>query len=302
MTLTHAQAIRDEKLKNNKNFYGLRYYDALTASGLRALRTRKEIGNELIVSVAGCDMHTDAIASFKHNLELNGLTEDMVKPILGDSNQHMAMKGGLDAYEVIDLDPYGTAIPFLSNTFHALGNDGLLCVTCTDMRVLAGKDHHKCFYMYGSCRAQNIECHEENALRIAISSFNRIANEQHKGIEVLCAFQSEFYLRAYLKIKNKKSSCHDSIAKTGIQFMCPRCNNSHLHVYGGLKEGTTNQYKSSRLTIPSSNCEICGSQYEINGPIWTGKLYDESFVQKLLDNLNECTQKDRSNINPELKN
>ena len=41
-------------------------------------------------------------------------------------------------YDVIDLDPYGTASPFLDAAVQAVEDGGLLCVTCTDMPVLSG--------------------------------------------------------------------------------------------------------------------------------------------------------------------
>lgn len=31
---------------------------------------------------------------------------------------------------------------------------GMLCITCTDTRVLCGPDLAKCFYFYGSVRAK----------------------------------------------------------------------------------------------------------------------------------------------------
>ena len=34
-------------------------------------------------------------------------------------------------FDVIDLDPYGTACPFLDSAVQAVANGGLLCVTCT---------------------------------------------------------------------------------------------------------------------------------------------------------------------------
>lgn len=39
-----------------KEFQKIRFYDALTASGLRALRFRQEIPDELINKVVGCDL------------------------------------------------------------------------------------------------------------------------------------------------------------------------------------------------------------------------------------------------------
>ena len=62
---------------------------------------------------------------------------------------HRALK---DRVDVVDLDPYGTAAPFLDAAVQAVRDDGmhsllcflgcrcvpgLLCVTCTDLAVLA---------------------------------------------------------------------------------------------------------------------------------------------------------------------
>ena len=47
-------------------------------------------------------------------------------------------------FDVIDLDPYGTVGPFLDAAIHACNNvdnrETLLCITCTDSRVLCGPD------------------------------------------------------------------------------------------------------------------------------------------------------------------
>jgi tRNA (guanine26-N2/guanine27-N2)-dimethyltransferase len=47
-------------------------------------------------------------------------------------------------FDVIDLDPYGSVGPFLDSAIHACNNENnretLLCITCTDSRVLCGPD------------------------------------------------------------------------------------------------------------------------------------------------------------------
>ena len=40
-------------------------------------------------------------------------------------------------FDVVDLDPYGTVIPFLEGSITSLANNGLLCVTFTDMAFCA---------------------------------------------------------------------------------------------------------------------------------------------------------------------
>lgn len=49
----------------------------------------------------------------------------------------MVCKGG-GKYDVIDLDPYGSAAPFLDAAVQSVADGGLLCITCTDMAVLSG--------------------------------------------------------------------------------------------------------------------------------------------------------------------
>lgn len=58
-------------------------------------------------------------------------------------------------FDVVDLDPYGTAAPFLDGAVQAVKDGGLLCVTCTDMAVLAGSQPAACFAKYGAVPVKN---------------------------------------------------------------------------------------------------------------------------------------------------
>lgn len=69
--VSHCQHVK--KLRGEK-FRRLRYYDAFTASGLRALRARIELPEQLVSHVVGCDISDDAIKNFKSNLVLNNLS------------------------------------------------------------------------------------------------------------------------------------------------------------------------------------------------------------------------------------
>ena len=53
-------------------------------------------------------------------------------------------------FDVVDLDPYGTAVPFLEGALSSIANGGLLAVTFTDMAVLCARRPHVCFYKYGA--------------------------------------------------------------------------------------------------------------------------------------------------------
>jgi tRNA G26 N,N-dimethylase Trm1 len=51
---------------------------------------------------------------------------------------YASRNGGQGSFDVIDIDPYGTAAPFLDGACMAVTQGGLLSITCTDMPVLSG--------------------------------------------------------------------------------------------------------------------------------------------------------------------
>jgi len=63
-------------------------------------------------------------------------------------------------FDVVDLDPYGTAVPFLESAIQAIADGGLLAVTCTDMAVLCARTPQVCFYKYGGAPLSKSYCHE----------------------------------------------------------------------------------------------------------------------------------------------
>ena len=49
--------------------------------------------------------------------------------------------------DCVDLDPYGTASPFIDAAVQCVNDGGLLCVTCTDMGVLATNNYPEKWYV-----------------------------------------------------------------------------------------------------------------------------------------------------------
>lgn len=50
--------------------------------------------------------------------------------------------------DVVDLDPYGTAAPFIDAAVQSVNDSGLLCVTCTDLSVLATTNYPEKWWVY----------------------------------------------------------------------------------------------------------------------------------------------------------
>jgi tRNA (guanine26-N2/guanine27-N2)-dimethyltransferase len=93
------------------------------------------------------DLDPAAVEAAKRNVEFNGKTLDQVSPQQGDGILAMMMStaAGKQRYDVIDLDPYGSAAPFIDAAVQSVADGGLLCVTCTDMAVLSGNQPEACY-------------------------------------------------------------------------------------------------------------------------------------------------------------
>ena len=96
------------------------------------------------------------------------------------------MRDALTQFDVIDLDPYGTAAPFLDSAVQAVSDGGLIACTCTDMAVLSGNYPEKCFSLYGTVALKGKYLHE-GALRTLLHALDSAAN-RHKNLMSFAPF------------------------------------------------------------------------------------------------------------------
>lgn len=137
-------------------------FEGLAATGLRSIRYAREIPG---VRIIANDLDSLAVDSIRRNIEQAAIEspeiKEIVQPSTGDANAVMhALKGKGMAPDVIDLDPYGSAVPFLDSAVQAIADGGLLCVTCTDLAVLCAGHPETCFAKYAGLPIKGDVCHE----------------------------------------------------------------------------------------------------------------------------------------------
>jgi tRNA (guanine26-N2/guanine27-N2)-dimethyltransferase len=159
---THKKSAADSSHTTNTNAKDnqrkITVLEALSATGLRAIRYALEIPS--ISTVYANDMSPSAIEAIHRNISHNNLPEGLVKATCSDANLLM-YSHSTHRVDVVDLDPYGTATPFIDAAIQAIAGDGLLCVTCTDLSVSAGIGYpEKCFANYGGSPVKQEYTHE----------------------------------------------------------------------------------------------------------------------------------------------
>ena len=91
----------------------LSYLEALSATGLRALRVAKETKG--LSTIVANDLEARAVEQIRRNVELNGLAEgrDVTVSHADAVDLMHAHRGEAKRFDVVDIDPYGPPTIFL---------------------------------------------------------------------------------------------------------------------------------------------------------------------------------------------
>jgi tRNA (guanine26-N2/guanine27-N2)-dimethyltransferase len=265
--------------------------DALSATGLRALRYAQEI--PFATDITSNDMSQNAVESIKLNVKHNKL-EDKITAKTGNAIAYMYSYCDKKGYDVIDLDPYGTAAPFLDSAIQAINNDGLLCVTCTDSAIFASHGYlEKTYSQYGGLPLKGEPCHE-GGLRLLLHAIASSAARYGMAIEPMLSLSIDYYIRVFVRIRKSPNDVKMLAGKTMLVYHCDSGCGSWSTQFLARNKVTSNKngdkfYKYSFAAGPSADehCQHCGFKTHLSGPMYGGPLHNVGFVERMLAQLNE---------------
>lgn len=193
--------------------------------------------------------------------------------------------------DMVDLDPYGTAAPFIDAAIGAINDGGLLAVTCTDLAVLAGSNYpEKCFSNYGGVCC-NAEYSHEVALRLVLHSLAQTAARYGRTITPLLSFSIDFYVRLFVRVDTKASEVKKLLVNTGPVYICTYCESPTVQPFGrvvektGAKGNVNTIYKSIQAPTAPQKCTECRQPHHVAGPMWLGPIQDPEFAARVLKSI-----------------
>jgi tRNA (guanine26-N2/guanine27-N2)-dimethyltransferase len=269
----------------------LRLLEALSATGLRSIRYAKEI--EGLGEIVANDIDEAAVAAIRRNLRFNDVpttaapASAFVTPSHGDAIDVMFSCRNKPArqYDIVDLDPYGSAAPFLDSAMQAIKDGGMMLVTCTDLAVLGGNQQAVCYTKYGGAPIKSAFTHEQ-ALRIVLQTLSRVAAQHKRTIEPLMSLSIDFYVRIMVRVRDAPNEALRVYNLHSLLYQCVGCDAFSLQDLGTV--GTDNNpaaSKPSRGPPVAATCEHCGSRHSVGGPVWNGPLHNQAFATGVADEL-----------------
>ncbi|KAJ6547596.1 N2,N2-dimethylguanosine tRNA methyltransferase [Mycena capillaripes] len=279
--------------------------EALSATGLRSIRYAKEIPH--VNYVLANDLSSAATAAMRRNIDLNGLGPRpppegeaaalSTRPVEIRVNEGDACtlmynhREPSKRVDVVDLDPYGTAAPFIDAAVQCVRDDGLLCVTCTDLAVLATTNFsEKCYSNYGGVPIKSEYSHEA-ALRLVLHAVSTSAARYGRYIEPLVSLSIDFYVRLFIRVGTSALQVKKAVAKTSTYWVCTSCQAFYGHPLAKVTEtvhpsGAVNyNFKLQGGPPVMDKCPECDSVLHMAGPMWSAPIHDPEFVGKVLEHL-----------------
>jgi tRNA (guanine26-N2/guanine27-N2)-dimethyltransferase len=236
--------------------------EPLTSLGIRGIRFAAEIHG--VKKIVISDISEKAIKLAKHNIHLNGLNE-RVTVQHKDANCLLSCHGApRKRFDIIDIDPFGSPVPYLDSAIRALRNQGLLATTATDLAPLCGVHSKACIRKYGGKPLRTEYCHEL-AIRLLAGCIATVAAKHDIGIRVLFSHSTDHYIRVYTQIAYGAKKADANITNLGYLLHCFNC----LH-----RETTQNPFN-----LHIKKCPECGSKMDWAGPLWLEKIFDKQFCE-----------------------
>jgi tRNA (guanine26-N2/guanine27-N2)-dimethyltransferase len=294
-----------QKAEDKASAVPFKILDALSATGLRALRYAHEI--PFASAITAVDMSKSAVEVIRVNVDFNNVgtkvqaVQDdalaymysLIAHDLRQSDHSKPQKSG--KYDVIDLDPYGTAATFFDAALQAVRNDGgLICITCTDTGVWASNGWpEKAFSLYGGVTMKGVHSHEAG-LRLILHALATSAARYSLTIEPLLSLSIDFYGRMFVRIRRSPAAVKFHASKTMVVYNCDagcgawttqpllRSRPVQMKKIMGYKHG----YAAGPAVSPL--CEHCRTKTHIAGPMYAGRLHSPAFIESILAEVSEA--------------
>jgi len=236
--------------------------EPLTSSGIRGVRFAVEIRGVKKVLIG--DINERAFNLAKHNVRLNGLQE-RVTAQHKDANCLLSCHGAPHKrFDVVDVDPFGSPVPYLDSAVRALRNNGLLAVTATDLAPLCGVHSKACVRKYGGKPLRTEYCHEL-AVRLLTGCIATLAAKHDISISVVFSHCTDHYIRVYAEIAYGAKKADESVKNLGYVLHCFNC----LH----------RETAKDPFTKHIEKCPECGSKMDYSGPLWLERIFDRQFCE-----------------------
>jgi tRNA (guanine26-N2/guanine27-N2)-dimethyltransferase len=188
--------------------------DALAGTGARSVRLAHEVAAAVIVHANDAD--ESAVAATRKAAKANDVPDTRLAVRHGDAHAFLAAR----RYDVVDLDPCGSPMPFLDAAMRAVRHGGLVCATATDTGALAGAFPKACRRRYDAHHGLHAAAwRSEVGLRILGGAMVRSAARFDRAAVPVLSVSHGHWMRVVARVEDSKKGGDAALRAMGDAWM-----------------------------------------------------------------------------------
>jgi len=248
LSVLTMQALHDLDMIPGKGY--IKVLDGLCGTGIRSMRFAKEVDwKGRTVMFHACDGNPLAVSAGEAAAVENGVQMEF---FASDLSRHLES----DRYSYIDIDPFGSPVPFLVHALDSIIPGGIIAVTATDTAALCGSVPRVTLRRYGS-RMVKTEYLKEVSCRVLMGWMARTAASLEMALEPVLFYASDHFVRGMVKVRRGAKRSDEMLRSMGFV-----------------------ERSAPRMPIPVQQCR--GGDPECLGPLWLGSLEDPDVVRAMI--------------------
>ena len=244
--------------------------DGLSATGLRARRWLNELPAKSAARISATMGDMDPVAlnwAMRCHEEFppeHG--EGELLPHLGDLRKSVLEHGR----HWVDIDPYGSPLPFLDTAIQSLARRGIAEISATDSAALTGSSKNALLRRYGA-RVRTDGLAHDSGLRVLLATVARTAARHERSIEPLLSIWESHHLRVSVRVLRSVEGANDVERSLGWRVACPTSEEVSSSIGSDLQPETSHDSLPMHCFLPLSH-PVDRSDKRISGPMWTGSV------------------------------
>lgn len=253
--------------------------DGLSATGLRARRWLNELPSDLAermrVTIVDLDPSALAWAKESHEEFPPAHGRGQINPVEGDLRSVVLESGR----HWVDLDPYGSPVPFIDTAIQSLARSSVIEVSATDTAALTGSSRHPLLRRYGA-RVRTDRLAHDSGLRVMLAMVARAAARHDRAIEPLLSVWDSHHLRVSTRVIRSVEVANRVESSLGWRVHAPTAEEVGVSMASGLHHGASLELLPMDCLLPL-DYPLGQSDSRASGPLWVGAMGESSAMSSM---------------------
>ncbi len=253
--------------------------DGLTASGLRARRWLNELSSEKSkrISATIVDLEEEALrwAGASHEKFPPSKGGGVLEPYMGDLRAAVLRSGR----HWVDIDPYGSPMPFIDSAMQSMARSGVMEVSATDTAALTGSSKTALMRRYGA-RVRTDSLAHDSGMRVMMATFSRVAARHDRSIVPLLSVWDRHHLRVSFRVLKSISAANELEDSIGWRVHSPTKEEVLASIGSGLHHEDAVDHLPMHCMLPLKY-PIDRSDSRVSGPLWVGPMGDRGTMRSM---------------------